>query len=347
MKKKLIKVFFRTDASLKIGHGHVIRCLTLAKALRKLGVECKFICRDYKNNLIKRIKNEGFDVNKIPNLIHEDVNQTINILEKEKIDWLVIDHYKIGKDWEKKLRLYSKKIMVIDDLANRKHDCDLLLDQNLILNYKTRYQNLINKNCKTLLGPQYALLQPEYLKLHKTLSTRTGLVNRILVFFGGSDQFNITELAILSFLKLKNNSIKLDVVISLKSPYISKIKIIAKKNKNIKVYNLISSLAPLMIKADLAIGACGSTSWERCCLGLPSIVITVAENQKPIARELHRRGLIKWLGHYNNVGEDLIFSSLNSIIKKNIRIWSKKCKLVTNGLGVKKVTSFMLKDKLE
>ena len=346
MKKKLIKVFFRTDASLEIGHGHVTRCLTLANALRKFGADCNFICKKNKNNLIEKIKTEGFNVYEISNLKYQDANQTIKILKK-KIDWLIIDHYKIDKDWEKKLRLYAKKIMVIDDLANRQHDCDLLLDQNLILNYKTRYRNIINKNCKTLLGPQYALLQPEYAKFHKTLPSKTSRVNRILVFFGGSDQFNITELVILSFLKLNNNSIKLDVVISINNPYLSKIKLLTKKNKNIKIHNFRSSLASLMIKADISIGACGSTSWERCCLGLPSIVITVAENQKPIAKELHRRGLVRWLGHHNNVDEDIILNSMNSIIDQNIQVWSKKCKLVTNGSGTKKVTSLIFKENFK
>ena len=346
MKKKLIKVFFRVDASADIGHGHIIRCLTLAKALRKLGANCNFICTNYKDNLTTKIRKEGFNVNEISKTRYENVSQTIKIL-KHKIDWLIIDHYQIGMDWEKKLRPYTKKIMVIDDLANRKHYCDILLDQNLTLNYKTRYQNLINKNCKTLLGPQYALLQSEYAKLRKTLPNRVGLVKRILVFFGGSDKFNMTELSVLAFLELKNNSIKLDVVISFKSPHLQKIKLLAKKNKNIRIHNLRNSLASLMIKADLAIGACGSTSWERCCLGLPSIVITIADNQKSIAKELHRKGLVWCLGHYNNVGKDLIFRSLNSIIKKNIKIRSNKCKLVTNGLGAKKVASLILQGDLK
>lgn len=102
-----------------------------------------------------------------------------------------------------------------------------------------------------------------------------------------------------------------------------------------------------MIKADISIGACGSTSWERCCLGLPSIVITVAENQKPIAKELHRRGLVRWLGHHNNVDEDIILNSMNSIIDQNIQVWSKKCKLVTNGSGTKKVTSLIFKENFK
>ena len=223
--------FFRVDASSQIGSGHVIRCLTLAKRLKQQGAICKFICRDHKNNLIEKIKKEDFEVVTLSNSIkakstqntknanlgysswigaswREDAKQTINALNKEKIDWLVIDHYGIDRRWEEKLRPYSIKIMVIDDLANRNHDCDLLLDQNLIANFKNRYQNLLPKNCSTLLGPQYALLQNEYKDLHLSATPRIGSIKRILVYFGGADQNNLTEIALSSFLKLNRKNIK-------------------------------------------------------------------------------------------------------------------------------------------
>ena len=134
---------FRVDSSSQIGSGHIVRCLTLAKELKKRDYKCKFICRDHNNNLIKKIKKENFEVvtlfnsNKLRAVkrnntkhsnyyswigasLKEDVNQTIDVLKSEKVDWLVIDHYGIDYKWEKKIRPYVKKIMVIDDLANRK-----------------------------------------------------------------------------------------------------------------------------------------------------------------------------------------------------------------------------------
>ena len=359
-----MKIIFRTDASSQIGSGHVIRCLTLAKVLKKQGADCKFISRDHNNNLIEKIKKEDFKVIILPNSIkvkstqstkdtnsnysswigaswNEDAKQTINALNEEKIDWLIIDHYGIDKRWEKKVRPYCKKIMVIDDLANRKHDCDLLLDQNLIANFKNRYQNFLPKNCSTLLGPQYALLQNEYKVLHLSAPPRIGSIKRILVYFGGADQNNLTEKALTSFLKLNRNNIALDVVISSDSSQKEKIKKLSKKNKNVKIHSELTSLAHLILKADLAIGACGSTSWERCCLSLPSIVITIADNQKQIAKELHKKKLIHWLGHYNTIASDSIYNALKATIDQNIEAWSDACKLITDGCGAEKVASIL------
>ena len=359
-----MNIFFRVDASSKIGSGHVIRCLTLAKVLKKQGAKCKFICRDHNNNLIKKIKEKDFKVivipsaskfksiqsakDKSPNYSNwigaswkMDAKQTINALKKEKIDWLIIDHYGIDIQWEKNLRPYTKKIMVIDDLANRNHDCDLLLDQNLIANYKNRYNKYLPKNCSTLLGPQYALLQDEYKDLHLSAPPRIGAIKRILVYFGGNSQNKLTESVISAFSKLNRKGIALDIVFSSNSSYKEKIKKLVNENKSIKIYSDLTSLASLILKADLAIGACGATSWERLCLGLPSIVITVAQNQKPIAKELHKQGLIRWLGHYDKVTNNSIYNALKISIDQNLETWSNACKIVTNGCGAEKVASFL------
>jgi UDP-2,4-diacetamido-2,4,6-trideoxy-beta-L-altropyranose hydrolase len=360
-----MNVFFRVDASSQIGSGHVIRCLTLAKALKKQGIISKFICRSYKNNLIKKIKKENFEVAIIPNSIkvkshqsnkknldlnypnrigsnwREDAEQTIHILSKVKIDWLIVDHYGIDIRWEKKIRPYTKKIMVIDDLANRNHDCDLLLDQNLINNLKYRYKSLLPKYCSTLLGPQYALLQEEYKDLHLGVSKRIGNTKRILVYFGDTNQNNLIEMILDAFFKLERKDINLDIVINSKSLIKKKIKQLSKKNNNIKIYSDLTSLSSLMIKADLAIGACGTTTWERCCLGLPSIVITIANHQKPIAKELNKLGSIYWLGHYDMINNKLIYDILKNFIDQNLESYSVASKRITNGCGAEKVASIL------
>ena len=359
-----MKIVFRTDASRKIGSGHVMRCLTLAKALKKEGAKCKFICRDKKINFIEKIKKNGFEVILLPAFKQakkiqrnkdtgptysdwigvswrEDAKQTINALNKEKIDWLIIDHYGIEKQWQKKLRPFTKKIMVIDDLANRNHDCDLLLDQNLIANFKNRYKNLLPKYCNTLLGPQYALLQAEYKNLHLSAPFRSGPIKHILVYFGGTNQNKLIDLTLSAFLKLNREDVILDVIVGLNSSKKDKLERLSKKNKNIKIYKELTSLAPLMLKADIAIGACGATSWERCCLGLPSIVITIADNQKPIAKELNKQGIIRWLGHHDAITSNLIHDALKTYINQNLETWSSACKLVTNGCGTEKVVSIL------
>ena len=360
-----MNVFFRVDASSQIGSGHVTRCLTLAKALKKQGILSKFICRSYKNNLIKKIKKENFEVFIIPNFIKaksnqsikknpdlnyanwiglnwiKDAEQTIDVLNKVKTDWLIVDHYGLDIRWEKKVRSYTKKIMVIDDLANRNHDCDLLLNQNLINNLKYRYKSLLPKYCSTLLGPQYALLQEEYKDLHLRVPKRIGNTKRILIYFGDTNQNNLIEMILDVFFKLKRKDINLDIVINSKNLLKKKIKQLSQKNNNIKIYSGLTSLSSLMMKADLAIGACGTTSWERCCLGLPSIVITVANHQKPIAKELNKQGSIYWLGHYDMINNRLIYDTLKNFIDQNLESYSAASKRITNGCGAEKVASIL------
>jgi len=342
-------IVFRVDASSTIGTGHVMRCLTLAKELEKQGAKCKFICRDLKDNLIEKIKTENFKVSILNNSkiysnwlgedYNEDAFQTINALNNEVVDWLIIDHYGIEKKWEKKLRPAVRNIMVIDDLANRDHDCDLLLDQNLVHNFKIRYQDILPKSCNTLLGPEYALLQREYKNFHTAAPTRIGPTKNILVYFGGINYYHLTELVLNAFLSLKRKDIFLNVVISSNSPDKKKILELSNHYKNIKVISDLISLAPLMLKADLSIGACGATTWERCCLGLPSLVITVAENQRQIAKELNKQGIIRWLGHHDTITKKSICKAIENYTDQNLETWSKACKLITDGKGALKVAT--------
>ncbi len=357
-----MNIIFRVDASSKIGTGHVMRCLTLAKVLKKQGAKCSFICRDQKNNLINKIKAEKFKVTvlKFPKKVlkskisknnskkysnwlsvdfDDDAFQTINALNNKEVDWLIVDHYGIEKKWEKKLRPKVKNLMVIDDLANRNHDCDLLVDQNLVRNFKIRYKNILPKFCKTFLGPEYALLQNEYRDFYSTAPTKIGPVNNILVYFGGTDLYNLTESVLDAFLKLNRKDIFLNVVVNSNNPNIQKFLELSKHHKNIKIICDLISLAPLMLRADISIGACGATTWERCCLGLPSLVITVAENQKQIAKELNKQGIIRWLGHYNKISKKSIYQALEIYSNQNLKNWSEACKLVTDGYGALKVAA--------
>ena len=339
-----------------------MRCLTLAKGLRQIGADCLFVCRELEGNLIAKIRQEGFvcialpiltDLNNVlysdeenillgSSLLNDEVD-AIRALGAEKVDWLVVDHYAMSKSWEVKFRLFAKKIMVIDDLANREHDCDLLLDQNLVENFENRYHNLIPENCATFLGPEYALLQSEYADLYPRTPPRKGAVNRILVFMGGVDQHNLTSRIISAFITLNRKDIVLDVVAGSMSQFLAEIQTQAKPFENIKIHYNTDTLAYLVLKADLGIGGGGATSWERCCLGLPSIVITLAENQKPIASELHKRGLVRWLGHYDNVNEGKLLEALQEVINEpDLEKWSRVCMDVTKGKGVKRVSSVLM-----
>jgi UDP-2,4-diacetamido-2,4,6-trideoxy-beta-L-altropyranose hydrolase len=359
-----MNIVFRVDSSNEIGSGHVMRCLTLAKSLRNEGSYCKFICRDHKGSLIEKIKNEGFEVHVLtkktvsetadePILAHaewlgtdwqRDASETIASLEDSRPDWLIVDHYALDYRWEIALRPYCSKIMVIDDLADRMHDCDLLLDQNLIKDFETRYDNFVPSYCYKMLGPHWALLQPEYQLLRDQAPPRSGKIKRILVYFGGSDQTNLTGKTILAFLDLGRTDIILDVVVSESSPYLSEIEKLSNQNSNIYLYKNLPTLAYLMLKADLAIGAGGATSWERCCLGLPSLVITLANNQISIAEELDKSNFIKWMGNVNSLTIPKIKQEINNVLKDLdlVHEWSIRCKELVDGKGTERVASILM-----
>jgi len=356
-----MRVVFRVDASQQIGTGHIIRCLSLAKALREQGADCQFICRAHPGHLINRIVNEGFTVVSLPFEAswqlkqddpimmdyaswlganwQEDASQSINALADSKPHWLIVDHYAIDVRWEQTLRSFCEKIMVIDDLANRKHNCDLLLDQNLFQNHENRYFGKLNVDCNKLFGPQYALLHPEYAKLHVQVKPRKWPIKNFLIYFGGVDHCNLTGLALYSLIRGDFYADNVDVVISKNSPHYCFMKKLVNNVDKVMLYSDLPSLAPLMMKADLAIGAGGATSWERLSLGLPAIVVTLAENQRSVTEELNQLGLVEWAGESSSINIENIMSSLDKIITRGVDIenWSRRCMEVCEGNGTELV----------
>jgi UDP-2,4-diacetamido-2,4,6-trideoxy-beta-L-altropyranose hydrolase len=316
-----MKIAFRVDASSQIGTGHFMRCLTLASALKQREADIRFISRSLTEHFQDMLNEKNIELISIENdlnptpvddLAHahwlgmsqqQDAQETLHALSGQMWDWLIVDHYGLDARWENLCRPLAKKIFVIDDLADRKHNCDLLLDQNLVADKDTRYFGKVPEHCGLLLGPEYALLQPIYAELHNRVPQRNGKIQRILIYFGGADIENLTGLALAAFIQLERPDIHVDVVLGSVCLHAASIKDQIKEYSNIIIHRNLPNLAYLMIQADLAIGACGVTSWERLCLGLPSLVITVAENQRTAAEELHRLGLIQLLGHKDSVDE--------------------------------------------
>lgn len=329
-----MNIFIRADASTNIGTGHVMRCLVLAEDLRKRSVNVTFICRILPGDLIAHIENKGFSVISLPptennisanedEISNEnwldlnwktDALQTIEaICKKPEIDWLIIDHYGIEKKWERSVRPGVKRIMVIDDLANRSHDCDILLDQNLYRNLEKRYEELIPESTSTLLGPKYLLLRQEFRDL-QFVKNKNVTVKRILISFGGSDPTNETMKAIKAIKIINRPEIAVDVVVGISNEKYSIIKKYCEKLPNIKIHYQIDYLAKLMSEADLAIGAGGSTTWERCYVGLPAITIETAENQSEILAYLSEIGAVWHLGVSEKVDEEDIANNILKLI---------------------------------
>lgn len=223
---------------------------------------------------------------------------------------LVVDSYALDFKWETFLRPYVDKIMVIDDLANRIHDCDLLLDQNYYRELEHRYDGLVPPGCRKLLGPEYALLRPEFHKAKKSLRKRDGKIRRILIFFGGSDPTNETKKALEAVKLLNRPDIAVDVVVGAANSYREEIKRICREMPKATYYCQVENMAELMAAADLAIGAGGTTTWERLYLELPTIAIAVSENQVATLEALGEAGMVWYLGRSYEVGEEDIADEL-------------------------------------
>lgn len=320
-------IAFRVDSSAAIGAGHVMRCLTLAGELRGSCKEIVFIHRELPGNMIDYIESRGFLVYRIPLAPGEaqwrmDAEKTRDILIGNNFmpEWLIVDDYELDKRWESALRPWVKRIMVIDDLADREHDCDLLLDQNYYRNPESRYQHLVPENCRQLLGPKYALLRREFKIARRTLRARDGSVKRILVSYGGSDPTNETMKALEAVELLNRPDLAVDVVVGAANPNGKRIEAICAQMRNVNFYCQVENMAELMAKADLALGAGGVSNWERCCLGLPALITIVAENQRETVEALAEDGIVWNLGWHEEVGVDILVKSVKDLLNNPDRI---------------------------
>lgn len=361
-----MKIAFRADASVLIGTGHVMRCLTLADELTRLGHQCQFICREHEGHLEDLIVSKGYKIyllSCVPSIEQqpavntdnahadwlgatwqEDAEQTLKVLSLTRNEWLVVDHYALDVRWERQVAKAVDHIMVIDDLADRAHEANLLLDQNVLSTaMKECYKKQVNSDCELLLGPRYALLGQEYGFLAAALPERDGRVSRVLIFVGGSDPHHLTE----RYLKALNaddlQHLQVDVVIGKNHPAPYEVFDLVSGRENTRLYSGLPSLAALMIRADLMLGAGGATNWERMCLGLNSIVTSVARNQRKVNEDLCRRQLLHFLGDAEEVTTENIRATLNLMVGCPLEVseQSKRMRECVDGNGCKRVSKLL------
>lgn len=351
-----MKVAFRTDASSVIGTGHFMRCFTLAVELKRCKAQIIFICRNLPDYLSKMLTLNGIELEllfspqnemQVDELAHaswlgvsqvEDAADSIEMLSKGEWDWLVIDHYALDYRWESLIRQRVKKIIVIDDIADRQHDCDVLLDQNFYTNMEERYKDLVPVHCQLLLGPRYALLRSEFREERNHVKPRKGSVKRILVFFGGIDNENFTGKAIDALLEIDLVGLYVDVVIGSQHPYKEKIETSCLKH-GFCLHVQTNKMAELMANSDLAIGAGGSASWERCCVGLPAVLIAIADNQIDIAMGLDSYGACVFVGTSKTINISILRNAIVNIMngQDQLNTLSKKSLLLVDGMGIDRV----------
>jgi UDP-2,4-diacetamido-2,4,6-trideoxy-beta-L-altropyranose hydrolase len=378
-----LKVAIRADASIQIGTGHVMRCLTLAEELRRRGSEVLFICRRHAGNLCGLISEKGFRVECLPgqnealdetpagpaSRAHRvegenlpahaewlgadwrlDAEQTAEAIRGlGVVDWLIVDHYALDARWESAMRAAAHRIMVIDDLADRAHDCDLLLDQNYYKIMADRYEELVPMSCRQLLGPRYALLRQEFIASRSCLRKRDGKVRHLLVFFGGVDRQNMTRVALDALALIDIPEIYIDVVVGSTNPHLASLEERFAGDPHLVLHVQVEDMARFMASADLAIGGVGSTAWERCYLELPSLVVSMAANQTPAAEDLAALGAVRYLGSSHDIDAARLAHALEECMDapRMLREMIKKCRdlmglNVSTRLGTDSVCSALI-----
>jgi len=365
----MTRILIRCDASLLIGSGHVMRCRTLARELHRRGAEVSFLCRRQPGDLINLLEPEfavlalseqtlaacdGLDGRDLYSSLlgctqEQDADQCLEVLAKAGINsasWIVADHYGLDARWEAQLLAglagsdAAPKLLVIDDLADRPHQADLLLDQNFFGEAtEQRYQDLVPPQCCNLLGPHFALLGPEYAQLHQLVPPRTEL-SRVLVFFGGVDLDNLSGRALEALMDPALADLAVDVVLGLHSPNRQAVEELVARRPHTTLHGQLPSLAGLIARADLAIGAGGATTWERVCLRLPSLVVAIAANQLPFSEALDQAGHLQLLGDGASVTAVQIRCALLSLMHEPKP--GRAAPALTDGWGAARLAMAML-----
>lgn len=313
-----MRVAFRTDASAEIGSGHLQRCLTLAQALAARGAECRFVCRALPGHMSAAVQAAGFELDLLPTPRpgdrpdatpahaawmgvdwRRDAAETRTALNAWRPGWLVVDHYALDDRWQGLALPAGVRLMVIDDLADRRHLADLLLDQN----YGRRaadYDALVPLTTQHLIGPRFALLRSEFAAARPSALARRakGPVQTILVAMGGYDAEDASGRIVDVLAALPEVAgLRVQVVLGGRAPHLPRLQArAATLPLAVEVLADAPDMAGLIEAADLGIGAAGGSAWERCCLGLPTLMLTLAANQRPAAAALDRAGAAVLVG---------------------------------------------------
>lgn len=348
-------IVFRVDAAFHIGTGHLQRCLTLAKELQSIGYVTIFVMIPFDRTFIDLVKRQNIEVLLMTNVnldnvcTHdsgqwlgksqlEDAEEYLSLLDTIEVYCCIVDHYSIDTVWETIVRTKIKRLMVIDDLANRLHECDLLLDQNYWNNYLSRYNNYVGNSCIKLLGPQYSMLRNEFRELRSRAPIVSSDLPKILINFGGVGDYNLLakfSRVLPCFIEKYNFTIITGKLSYQNFLYLED----SIKSSGIEIMENTENMADLMFESNYAFGACGSTVWERFCLGLNSSLVEVATNQHELLQFLSTESLVHFLGSSISITEDDIYNSISNLNLESSKNSTRKRKIMSlvDGNGAKRV----------
>ncbi len=344
------------------------RCLTLARALREKGADSLFVHRAQPGHMGVRIRAEGFSVCELPSreegagsargvdhpapraVAERDAEETAAAVDSWLPDCLVVDHYQLDAVFESESRLWAQRIVVLDDLANRQHDADLLLDQNYGRD-AADYRLLVPRRCAILTGADYTLLRPEFARTRPAALARRDAgepgIHRILVSLGASDPHNITRL-VLDGVRNARIDAAVDVVLGSGAPHLDDVARLTDALPRARMLVDVGDMAGLMAAADVAIGTGGTTSWERCCLGLPCLALADADNQRIVLDGLSRADAIEYLGWFADIKPQHIAQSLRVLDGSPIRLraMSLAARAVCDGQGTRRFIEYLLHESM-
>lgn len=314
-------VLFRADASERIGGGHVLRCLNLAQELGRRGLHCVFASARLTPFVRARLAAAGAELIEIEpatGLAAEplgwdgapidgagqrtDAERCRAALAGRAPEWTIVDHYRLDRCWEQAFAAGGGRLLVVDDLANRPHDCTILVDQTFGRNAKD-YAALVPPDCRIFAGPRYAMLPPEYAAARpRALARRRGgTVRKLLVSLGSTDIGGITLKAVESVLEAGLDC-GMDVVLASGAPSLEPVRALARDDPRLRLHVDVADMIALMTEADLAVGALGTSSWERCCMGLPAVTVVIADNQRFASKMLTQAGAVVAVDSPDRIG---------------------------------------------
>lgn len=354
-------VAFRADASVEIGSGHVMRCLTLADALAEVieAVHIVFVCRAHSGHLRDLVERRGYACRMLPappestsaDGAYErwlgvtsatDAGETRRAIAGDgRARGVVVDHYALGHEWERELAADGAKVAAIDDLADRPHAADVLLDQSLG-HPPGAYDALVPDHCEQLLGPRYALLRPAFVERRAAAlarRARTAAVRRLLLAPGGTDVTNLAGRALEAIATLSLD-VTVDVVLGAAAPHLAAVRAAAASApERVALHVDSDDMAGLIAGADLAIGSCGMTAWERCALGLPALAAIDGANQAGNAAGLAAAGAAEVLGPVEAVDAGTLARTLGELCADapRLRRMSAAASAICDGEGARRV----------
>lgn len=331
-------ILFRCDASPSVGGGHVVRCLALAKKFKEIGARLFLVTKNETRQLFPNL-NEIFD-----NIFYIKTDQNLNESIRSEfgfnnIDVLIIDDHQSNNVIEEQFQKITSKLIVLSDNPINKHSCDILIDSNFG-RCKADYEELVSQKCLTLLGSEYIILRDEFTKYPAARTEQKSIV----VSVGYTDPASLSEFYLKSLVEIENVH-PVDVIIGHAPKALENAsKLAARANFDLTIHEKPENISAIMSHAFLALGAGGGSVWERCAMGVPSVTIEVASNQKYLLDALNKMGAIMHLGEIENVSQKQMSQFLISALKdrKKLNRIAQCAQTLCDGKGVDRIVKSIM-----